>query len=90
MCTCTVGQVLDMRQSAEVMVHADPESASMEELLCAIAERHNHPTKQNILANAQEGLSNADWVHFWEYTDRINPYLKIHADYVPISTVWCV
>ena len=78
-----------MRQSAEVMVHADPERASMQELLCTIAERHNYPTKQQVLANAQAGLSNADWVHFCDYTDKINPYVKVRAEYVPVGKAWC-
>ena len=74
-----------MRQSAVVLIHADPEKASMEKLLCAIAEQHKHPAKQQILANASHGLADREWVLFWQYTDRINPYVKVHAGYMPVS-----
>ena len=75
-----------MQQTAEVLVHCHPEHTLVEDLLNFIARLHGFPHKQQVIANEPTGLTSADWLKFWTYTEDVNPYQSLRAEYIPISS----
>ena len=78
-------QVLNIQQTAEVLVHCDPKTTIVEDLLSHIAEQHGFPTKQEIIAAEPDGPSAADWLRFWDYAEDVNPYVLLRPEYIPIG-----
>lgn len=78
-------QVLTLGQTAEVLLQCNPEAAFIEQLLGCIAQQHAFPSKQEVLAQPHDKLGAADWDRFWRYTEHINPYVSMHACYVPVA-----
>ena len=73
-----------MKQAAQVLIHSDIDSILAETILHRIAEHQGLPGKQTILRSAHERLTMQDWNRFWQYTETINPYVRLSYDYVPI------
>ena len=85
-----VPQVLTVQQTAEVLIqqHSDytpVEDLPVEDLMNYIAKQHGFPTKPQVIVNGTTGLTKTDWLNFWNYTEDVNPYKKLRADYIPIG-----
>lgn len=74
-----------MLQTAQVLVLCHPEHTLVEDLLNYIAREHGFPTKQQVIANEPTGLSSTEWAKFWTYSEDVNPYNSLRAEYIPIS-----
>lgn len=74
-------QVSSMMQAAQMLVHCDPHTS---ELLDTFAVEHGFPSEPEMIADLYHSLSDADWALFWQYTERVNPFLVTHVSYVPI------
>lgn len=79
-----------MQQTAEVLIqqHSDytpVEDLPVEDLMNYIAKQHGFPTKPQVIVNGTTGLTKTDWLNFWNYTEDVNPYKKLRADYIPIG-----
>lgn len=78
-------QVLNMKQTAEVLVHCDPATTLVENLLAHVAQQHGFPTKQQVIDHSPEGLSCTDWQRYWTYTQDVSPYESLRPDYIPVG-----
>lgn len=73
-----------MKQTAEVLVHCDPATTLVENLLDHVAQQCGFPTKQ-LISNTPEGLNNTDWQRYWTYTEDVSPYESLRPEYIPIG-----
>ena len=71
-----------MGQAARWMAQVGREH---DELLDHIAAQNGFPSHEEIVANIDEASFGDNWKTFWQYTDRINPYVSRHVGYVPID-----
>lgn len=78
-----VMQVMTMRQSAQLLMNADPDLVLAEVLLHHIAQQQGLPSKQEMVAACVQ-LASQDWTRFWQYTEAVNPFKSLRAEYIPI------
>lgn len=76
-------QVMTMKQSAQLLMHSDPDLILAEVLLHHIAEQQGLPSKQEMLS-AHKQLTTQNWTRFWQYTEAVNPYVSLRNEYIPI------
>ncbi len=79
-------QILNVIQTATMLVIIDPEKAILEDLVDWLAVENGFPTSQEIVVGAPEGLTSAKWDHFWRYTEAIHPYKTVNTHYLPLRT----
>ena len=77
-------QVFSMLQSAIMLVHCDPHTSELLPLLDEIAAQAGFATEQEIIADKEHGLTAVEWMQFWKYTERVNPFIVTCVDYVPV------
>lgn len=75
--------VMTMKQSAQLLMHSDPDLILAEVLLHHIAEQQGLPSKQEMLS-AHKQLTTQNWTRFWQYTEAVNPYVSLRNEYIPI------
>ena len=80
-----LSQVLNTKQTAEVLVHCDPAATLVENLLDLVAQQFGFPTKQQIISNTPEGLNCTDWQRYWTYTQDVSPYESLRPEYIPVG-----
>ena len=78
-------QVLNMKQTAKVLVHCDPATTLVENLLDHVAQQYGFSSKQQVISNMSEGLQYAAWQRYWTYTEDVSPYKLLRPEYVPIG-----
>lgn len=76
-------QVMTMKQSAQMLMHSDPDLILAEVLLHHIALQQGLPSKQEMLS-AHKHLTTQNWIRFWQYTEAVNPYVSLTNEYIPI------
>ncbi len=76
-------QVMTMKQSAQLLMHSDPDLILAEVLLHHIAAQQGLLSKQEMLS-AHKHLTTQNWTRFWQYTEAVNPYVSVRNEYVPI------
>lgn len=74
---------MNMKQSAQLLMHSDPDLILAEVLLHHIAAQQGLPSKQEMLS-AQKRLTTQNWTRFWQYTEASNPYISLRDEYVAI------
>ena len=80
-----LSQMLNTKQTAEVLVHCDPAATLVENLLDLVAQQFGFSTKQQIISNALEGLNCTDWQRYWTYTQDVSPYESLRPEYIPVG-----
>lgn len=80
-----LSQVLNTKQTAEVLVHCDPAATLVENLLDLVAQQFGFSTKQQIISNTPEGLNCTDWQRYWTYTQDVSPYESLRPEYIPVG-----
>ncbi|KAL0055307.1 hypothetical protein WJX82_010458 [Trebouxia sp. C0006] len=75
--------VMTMKQSAQMLMHSDPDLILAEVLLHHIALQQGLPSKQEMLS-AHKHLTTQNWTRFWQYTEAVNPYVSLRNEYIPI------
>ena len=78
-------QVFTMLQSAIMLVHCDPHTSELLPLLDQIATQNGFATEQELIADKQHGLTASEWMQFWNYTERVNPFVVTYVNYVPVQ-----
>ena len=76
-------QVMTMKQSAQLLMHSDPDLILAEVLLHHIAAQQGLPSKSEML-NARKRLTTQKWSRFWQYTEAVNPYVSLRDEYIPV------
>ena len=82
----SVVQVLTLQQSAQALLNCNPDKRLAEQLAGYVAEQLGLPSRQVILADPRECLAEAEWMRFWQYTERINPYKQLVFEYCPVTS----
>ena len=77
-------QILTVEQHAQMLIHCSPITPLAEDLVHFLAQQRGLPSKQQLLADNTENLSKRDAVRFWQYTEAVNPYVRLRNEYVPI------
>ena len=75
-----------MKQSAQLLLHSDPDLILAEVLLHHIAVQQGLPSKQEMLS-AQMRLTTQSWSRFWQYTEAVNPYVSLRDEYISIPVM---
>ena len=82
-------QVLNVKQTAQVLLHWDMKNnvvfVILEDLLNKIALEEDYLAKDDLMADPHDAITNNEWTQFWQYTDKVNPYVYKHAAHVPFS-----
>ncbi len=78
-----VVQVMTMKQSAQLLMHSDPDLILAEVLLHHIAAQQGLPSKEEMLS-AHKHLTTQNWTRFWQYTEAVNPCVSLRDEYIPI------
>ena len=73
---------MTMKQSAQLLMHSDPDLILAEVLLHHIAAQQGLPSKEMLSAHKQ--LTTQNWTRFWQYTEAVNPYVSLRNEYIPI------
>lgn len=81
-----LSQILSVAQTATLLVLADSEKPILEGLVDSLARVKGFPSRQEITADANEGLTKSEWEHFWAYTEAINPYKTVNTRHLPLRT----
>ena len=76
--------MFSLKQTAEVLVQASPHKFILPYLLEYMADQHGFLTWQQIRDTANNDAIADDWARVWHYTEAVNPYVSMHAEYVPI------
>lgn len=78
-------QVLDMKQAAQVLTHADTDKPILKDLVDLLAQQMRSLANQEPAEYPLAGISPSDWRLFWEYAEAISPEGGMHVSYMPMK-----
>lgn len=81
-----LSQIFTMRQTADMLVRADPEKPTLEGFYKRLAVHQGWASPQHIVANVDESTVRDDWKRVLRYTEANNPYTSVCVGYVPFTS----